>query len=113
MTRYGTSGYAYCVHKSVHANGSQPLFRVPRVTSVTDIKAAVRTLGNTYMRMHDNCTFEHHAVQEMARFAVMVREKCEYSKVMTENAWGVMAGNDRYVQFGRRWRHVFYKLNEC
>ena len=113
MTRYGAPGYAFCVHKRVQAEGSQPLFRVPRMTSVTDKRAAVRTLGNTYMRMCDNSSFEHHALQEMVYFARLVQSKCGYTKTMTLQAWTVMAGNDRYVHFARRHEKEFRKLNEC
>ena len=82
------------------------MYRVPRVTSATDRRAAIRTLANTFMRVVDNCTHEMHALNSIRRIMLQVRARANFTKAMTKAAWRGLAGNARYAQFAQRWTWV-------
>ena len=87
----------------IDVTGQRGMYRVPRVTTATDRRAAVRTLANTFMRIVDNCTHEMHAVNSIKLLAKQVQKRANYTKSMTKAAWRGLVDNARYTQFGRRW----------
>ena len=103
VTAYVGPGYTYCRHKDVDVTGQRGMYRVPRVTTATDRRAAVRTLANTFMRIVDNCTHEMHAVNSIKLLAKQVQKRANYTRSMTKAAWRGLVDNARYTQFGRRW----------
>ena len=99
------------MHKRLKLGEDDPVFRVPRVTAGTDRSGAVRLLANTWMRVVDNCTFEHDAAAEICWLAAKLGP-IGYSASVLVDSWKVLAGHARYVQFARRCAHVQQNLHD-
>ena len=106
---YATPRAAYCVHKRLQTTESA--FRIPRMTAGTERVTAVRLLSNTWMRIIDNCTYEHHAAAEILWLARKVAD-LGYSRNVLVDSWETLAGHARYVQFCQLCRHVRRELCE-
>lgn len=102
VTTFATEGFAFVEHKSVGASLGRGMYKVARVTSATCSRRAVQMLANTFIRMADNCTFEYQAVEAMAEFAQLVRERANFSQAKVDRAWRGLAGNARHAQLAAR-----------
>ena len=99
------------MHKRLQLSAGDPVFRIPRVTAGTDRVTAVRLMTNTWMRIVDNCSYEHHAAAEIVWLARKVHP-IGYSRSILVDSWKALAGHARYVQFCRLCRHVQRELGD-
>jgi hypothetical protein len=102
ITTFVTAGVAIVEHKPTEVGAGRGMYRVARITSASDSRSARLLLTNTFGRIADNCTVEHHAMEEILDFSRLVMARANYSRAKVLRAWRGLAEQPRHARFCAR-----------
>ena len=113
QTTYLTEGLAVCQHKDAVPVGEGTTYRVAWCGAAADKKSEVQRMACTFMRMHDNCSLTSQAVESMSTYATTCVQSANFTNVMVESAWRVLAQSARYAKFCVQNYDLWQECRDC